>query len=117
VYIRYEVKGDTLVNGETYHLLYCSTRFILSGKGIERPTMIGGIRAGTDSVFFIRLNILPNESSHYFTGAYNKLPTGLEILLYDYTLNVGDDITWCRYTHKIQSKTPIQLSNGLLGSR
>ncbi|MDB5256134.1 MAG: hypothetical protein JWM14_829 [Chitinophagaceae bacterium] len=74
---RYEIKGDTTINGIFYHKLYTDT-------------YIGAFRKEGSKVYYVNDEI--NHPYPYFFS----FPGHEEVLLYDFSLNVGDEYIYAR---------------------
>ena len=133
---RWSVDGDTVINGQTYHNLYRDYYYIDSApvKGLwsysDTPIATGNvisIREDAGKIYAIKsqyLNFLktlyPEENDFYIASA----ETEDEMLLYDFTLNVGDSYPCAEAakvveisqitTHDQILRKVLKLSNGLI---
>lgn len=103
-------QGDTLIDGHRYHLLYQDT------------TLMGGIRADNNRrIWYYNMGYVPTHNDCIAT----VYPTDTAVLLYDFSLSVGDTIPW-RFSHcqdlhafgqpsilKVTGRDSIQLLNGV----
>lgn len=79
----YHFNGDTTINFVTYKKLYKS--------GIQYEEAYGNISCDTNIYHFQNINIggIRNDSKKVYFYSYNS---NIEVLLFDFTLNIGDTI-------------------------
>ena len=71
--------GDTTINGKLYHKLYHSNDTIFT-----EDKLCGGIREDNKKIYYYSIDSLPYQ--------YIGIQTGSEVILYDFTLKLGDTI-------------------------
>ncbi|MBL7806130.1 MAG: hypothetical protein JNL02_20470 [Saprospiraceae bacterium] len=93
--------GDTAVQGQTYQKLMLQPECTLQTQGTNcdyalnvypgPPINIGAIHVDGQKVFFRKFTLPPPEAGVYEADLFD-LPTGVDILLYDFGWSVGDTV-------------------------
>jgi hypothetical protein len=126
--LSYTVKRDSVINSQTYRLIEC--KYMGGYTGVtgqpnapwvpSNPNyparIIGAVRVDTAEVYFIRLDDMVMQG---YGGNFNsEFQVGVEKLIYDFDLQLGDTVHWKPDTNNIVLKIDsVTLSNGAYARR